>query len=279
MANSIDVLFIDEAGQMSVTDGLAVVGATKNLVLVGDPMQLQQPIQASHPDGLATSCLAQMLGTESIVAADHGLFLDISHRLHPSIARFTSEQFYRSLLQTSGDAAARTLPVLRGPGLYYLPVHHEGNPSRSREEAYAVVHLVEDLLKTTSPSGAPAIVASDVLIVAPYNAHVALLRDSLASANLAAVRVGTVDKFQGQEAAVSIYSMATSSPEEAPRGMDFLYDRHRLNVATSRARVVAILVASPRLLRPSCKTPEQLRLASAMSRFVELAHQLEPRSN
>jgi superfamily I DNA and/or RNA helicase len=135
------------------------------------------------------------------------------------------------------------------------------------------------LLAAPSTDQKAAVTDDDVLVVAPYNAHVALIREHLANANLATVRVGTVDKFQGQEATIAIYSMATSSTEEAPRGMDFLYDRHRLNVATSRARAAAILIANPRLLRPNCRTPEQLRLASAMSRFVELARLLKQRSN
>ena len=269
MAKTVDVLIIDEAGQMSLTDALAVCGSTSSLVLVGDPMQLQQPIQASHPEGLATSCLTHLLRTDDLVSPDKGLFLDVTYRLHPTLAQFTSEQFYGGRLASGEAARARTLSVLDGPGTYFLPVEHEGNQSRSREEAEAIVSLVRSLIAPNGPLS-----AADVLVVAPYNAHVALVRDAMVNTGLGDVRVGTVDKFQGQEASVAIYSMATSSPEDAPRGMDFLYDRHRLNTATSRARVAAILVACPRLLSPACRTPEHLRLASALSRFVELAHVL-----
>jgi uncharacterized protein len=220
-----------------------------------------------------------MLSNKTVIAANKGLLLDVTYRLHPAIAQFTSEQFYEERLETSAAAAARTLSVLDGPGLYYLSVIHEGNQSHSREEAAAVVQLVRELLAPATNSQEGSLSVDDVLVVAPYNAQVALIRDLLAHASLASVRVGTVDKFQGQEAEISIYSMATSSPEDAPRGMDFLYDRHRLNVATSRARVATVLVASPRLLRPQCRTPAQLRLASALSRFVELARPVAQRSN
>ena len=152
-----------------------------------------------------------------------------------------------------------------------MPVLHEGNRNESPEEAAVVAGLVEGLLDggaswTDGDGRNHPIRPADVLIVAPYNAQVAAIERALPAA-----RVGTVDKFQGQEAPVSVYSMATSSPEDAPRGMEFLYSLNRLNVATSRARCLAVVVASPALIRVRARTPRQMRLANALCRFLELA--------
>jgi uncharacterized protein len=159
-----------------------------------------------------------------------------------------------------------------------VPVDHEGNRNSSVEEVEAIDRAISSVLRSGSSwvdlQGATRpMTPADVLVVAPYNAHVTLLTERLARRG---VRVGTVDKFQGQEAPVVIYSMATSSPEEAPRGMEFLYSLSRLNVATSRARCACILVASPRLLEPDCRTPGQIRLANALCRYVELATRVSP---
>lgn len=278
MRASVDVLFIDEAGQLSLADALAVTGAARSLVLVGDPQQLEQPIHGTHPDGVAVSVLQHMLGDAQTVQQDRGLFLDETHRLHPTIAAFTSEQFYEGRLATAASVAQQELvaPPLSGPGLFWHPVVHDGNQNRSLEEAAAVAELVRAVLGSghtwTNERGQSArLTESDVLVVAPYNAHLAAIRDALTMLGLGRVSVGTVDKFQGREAAVAIYSMATSHPDDAPRGLGFLYDRHRLNVATSRARCASVLVASPALLRPVCATPRHLHLASALARFVETA--------
>lgn len=277
MVSSVDVLVVDEAGQMSLVDTLACCRAARSLVLVGDPQQLQQPIKGTHPDGLAVSALEHLLGSDETITADRGLFLDETHRLHPQICQFTSEQFYESRLAgTPGSSRQQiTSAVLGGPGLYWLAVEHRGNQNRSDEEALAVADLVDRLLDdrtswTDAAGFSRPLEAFDLRIVAPYNAHVGAIRDALAARH-PSVPVGTVDKFQGQQGVVAIYSMATSHPEDAPRGLGFLYDRHRLNVATSRARCAAVLVCSPSLLRPACKTPEHLRLASALARFTELA--------
>jgi len=282
MRDTVDVLFIDEAGQMCLADAIAVCGSTRNLVLVGDPQQLEQPIQGTHPDGVGVSVLQHMLGDAQTIAPDRGLLLDQTHRLHPSICAFTSEQFYERQLSPGPDVATQALsagPLTRA-GLYWRPIAHAGNQNRSREEATAVAELVAACLApgatwTTASGARLPLTTDDVLIVAPYNAHVAAVREALAAHSLADVRVGTVDKFQGQEAAIAIYTMATSLPEDAPRGLGFLYDRHRLNVATSRARCAAVLVCSPALLRPACSTPTHLHLASALARYVELAQPLD----
>lgn len=283
MANSIDVLIIDEAGQMCLADGLAVSAACRSLVLVGDPQQLEQPIQGTHPDGTAVSVLQHMIGSAPTIPADRGLLLDRTHRLHPSICTFTSEQFYERRLLDGPDVGRQSIaiPPLPAPGLYWLPVEHLGNQNRSPEEAAVVAELVARCLAagtswTTSAGDTSPLTPDQILIVAPFNAHVGEIRDALDARGLAAVRAGTVDKFQGQQAAIAIYAMGTSLPADAPRGLGFLYDRHRLNVATSRARCASILVCSPALLRPDCQTPEHLHLASALARYVELSQRLAP---
>ena len=272
--DSVDVLFVDEAGQMSLANTLAVAPAAKNLVLLGDPQQLDQPSQGSHPEGTDISALGHLLGEHRTMPEDKGLFLDRTWRLRPSICDFTSEAFYEDSLGPMPDLERHSLSGtgdLDDHGLYYLPVEHEGNQSASPEEAERVAALVGRLLaggvSWTNREGATRpLTKDDILIVSPYNAQLAELRRRLPDA-----RIGTVDKFQGQEAPVVFYSMATSSAEDAPRGMDFLYNLNRLNVATSRAQCVTILVLDPRLFEPDCGTPHQMRLANALCRYREMA--------
>lgn len=281
MRGAVDVLVIDEASQVSLVDALAMAGAARNLIIVGDPQQLEQPIQGTHPDGIAVSVLQHMIGDDrAVVADDRGLFLDQTHRLPPALARFTSEQFYEHRLISAPALGTRRLEAgpLHTAAAYWHPVAHGGNKNHSREEAVAVAQLIAACLaggQWANVAGKRAsLTADDVLVTAPYNAHVAEVRSALEARGLAAVRVGTVDKFQGQEAVLAIYTMATSRPEDAPRGLDFLYSRHRFNVATSRARCATVVVASPDLLRPSCTTPRHLHLANALARYVELAQVL-----
>lgn len=281
MAGAVDVLIIDEAGQLSLADALAVCGATRALILVGDPQQLEQPITGTHPDGVAVSVLEHLLQGAATVAPERGLFLGETHRLHPTLCAFTSEQFYAGRLASAPHAQRQDIcaPRLTGPGLYWLPVTAPGHTHRNEAEADAVA----DTLATTLGGGSTwtradgttlPLTPTDIVVVAPYNAHVTLVHDTLRARGLGDVRVGTVDKFQGQQATLAIYTMATSRPEDAPRGLGFLYDRHRLNVATSRARCASLLVCNPALLQPTCQTPAHLRLASTLARYVELATRL-----
>ena len=280
MTASVDVLFVDEAGQFSLANAVAVAGAATNVVLLGDPLQLDQPLQGTHPPGAEKSCLAHVLGDDTTMPADRGLFLERTHRLHPDLCRFTSEAFYDARLEpetglevqrlSAPDVAG--LPDLAGTGIRYVAVPHSGNANESPDEAEVVARMVRSLVDggatwTDVHGKVHPIGYDDILVVAPYNAHVAAIQRLLPGE----ARVGTVDKFQGQQAPVSIYSMATSTPEDAPRGMDFLYSRHRLNVATSRARCVAVLVCSPDLLRVRARTPEQMRLANAFAQLLEHA--------
>ena len=277
--NTVDVLFVDEAAQMSLANVLAISHAAPNMVLLGDPQQLDQPMQGTHPDGTAVSALEHLLGGRRTIEPSRGLFLEETWRLNPEICRFTSEAFYEGKLQSrpglDGQRIVSSGP-LDGAGLRFLPVIHRANQSSSDEEADCVGDLVDSLLE----EGAKwidkddierALTLDDILIIAPYNAQVFKIQERLPGA-----RVGTVDKFQGQEAPVVIYSMTTSTPEDAPHGMEFLYSLNRLNVATSRARCVCVLMGSPELLSPECRTPRQMQLANALCLFGELATVIEP---
>jgi uncharacterized protein len=202
--------------------------------------------------------------------------------LHPEICRFTAEVFYENRLSSYpglerqglvapvGSAAAR----FGEAGLVYVPVEHEANQSRAKEEVDAVAQLVEALTadgvgyRNAKGETAP-LTRADLMIVAPYNAQVTALAERLPD-----VRIGTVDKFQGQQAPVVLVSLTTSAPEDAPRGMDFLYSANRLNVATSRAKALCILVGNPKLFEPDCRTPAQMRLANAFCRYRELAREV-----
>ena len=273
MRDTVDVLVVDEAGQFSLANALASAQAAKSLVLLGDPRQLDQVTQGTHPEGSSASALGHLLGREKTIPPDRGLFLEATWRMHPDVCRFTSELFYEDRLQVRPGLERQVIEggPLPGAGLRFVPVEHGGNQRDSREEADRIESLVTGMLDAASWTGADGvsqrITSEDILVVAPYNAQVNLLARVLAGR----ARVGTVDKFQGQEAPVVFYSMATSTPDEAPRGMDFLYSLHRLNVATSRARCLAVVVASPELFFPECKTPHQMRLANAFCRFRELA--------
>jgi len=276
MADSVDVLFVDEAGQMSLANVLAASPAADSIVLLGDPQQLDQPQRGVHPDGAEASALSHLLDEQKTITADRGLFLAESWRLHPDICAFTSDVFYESRLKSRPENSNQRLNVagsIAGTGLHFVPVEHDANQSDSPEEVEKVAELVELLLRDDATwidkeSMVKRITLNDILIVAPYNAQVSLLLRRLPRGS----RVGTVDKFQGQEAPVVIYSMATSNPQDAPRGMEFLYSGNRLNVATSRAQCVTVLVASPALFDVQCKTPRQMELANAFCRYLEMAN-------
>jgi uncharacterized protein len=200
--------------------------------------------------------------------------------MHPELCQFTSDVFYDGRLTAEAGLERQRIvgeSPPRGAGLRMTEVPHEGNTNASPEEAVAVASLVRDLLSSRcrDSSGAEHPVGpADVLVITPYNAQVRAIREALADAGCpSGIRVGTVDKFQGREAPVAIYSMATSSADEAPRGLEFLFDHRRLNVATSRAKALAIIVASPRLIQVSCRTPRQMLLVNALCRAWESAGQ------
>jgi uncharacterized protein len=251
----VHTLFVDEAGQVALADALAVGTAARNVVLLGDPNQLPQVSQGSHPPGADASVLQHLLGEDETLRPGMGLFLEETWRMRPEVNAFISETFYAGRLRPAAATLERS--VDDGNGIRFLSVKHEGNRTQSWEEADAVAEEVARL----------SVRYEDVIVVAPFNAQVRALRERLP----AAVAVGTVDKFQGQQARVVFYSMASSSGEDVPRGLEFLFSRNRLNVAISRAQCLAYLVCSPRLFEVNCRTVEQMRLANALCRFVELA--------
>ncbi len=277
MLESVDVLFVDEAGQMSLANAVAISGAASSLVLLGDPNQLPMVSQGIHPEGAGTAALEHLVGDALTVPPERGLFLPTTYRLHPDVNGFISEIFYDGRLAADPATSRQRLdgdPAIGGTGIRWQPVVHVGDESASIAEAERVADAVEELLERTwtdrrgrrRPVG-----LDDILVVAPYNAQVAAIQASLQRRLHRPGRVGTVDKFQGQEAPIAIYSMAASSAEDAPRGMSFLYDGHRLNVAVSRAMGLAIVIASPELLLVAPHGPDEMRKANALCRLVEIA--------
>jgi len=214
-----------------------------------------------------------LIGDGQTMPTELGLFLDGTYRLHPEITSYTSELFYDGLLRSHAGRDVQRIVAdgpISGSGVRFVSVEHTGNDNASLEEAHAISELVQELLEAgaswvDSEGTEQRLTLDDVLVITPYNAQVRQILEVLPGA-----RVGTVDKFQGQEAPVAIYSMTTSSGEEAPRGMEFLYSLNRLNVATSRARCLAMVMASPQLVRVRCRSPRQMRLANALARAIEV---------
>jgi predicted RecB family nuclease len=271
--DTLDFLFIDEAGQMSLSHALAASRAAKNIILLGDPQQLEQPQKGAHPEGSDVAALTYVLESHATMPEGKGLFLGITRRLHPDITKFTSEIFYEGRLQSLPGLEKQIVnggTDFDGAGLFFKPVPHAGNQNKAVEEVNAITDIVKQLLaigKWTNQHGeTKPLTEKDILIVAPYNAQVGALCEALPE-----LAIGTVDKFQGKEAPVLIYSMTSSTIHDAPRGMNFLFSPNRLNVATSRAKSVCILVASPLLLEANCNTIDQMKWANALCRYVELA--------
>jgi uncharacterized protein len=270
MQGSVDVLAIDEAGQVSLADALAMGTAARNVVLLGDPLQLAQVSQGTHPEGTGASVLEHLLGEEPTIPESRGVFLEHSWRMHPDVCAFVSEVVYAGRLDSAEQC--RRQGTAFGTGIRFLPVEHVGNRRESSEEVEAVAREIGRMLGgnyTDSKGVTRALRPDDFMVVTPYNAQVRALLAGLPEK----VRVGTVDKFQGQEAPVVFFSMATSSGEDVPRNLEFLFSRNRLNVAVSRARCLAILVCSPRLLEARARTVDQMLLVNALCRLVEVAEQ------
>jgi uncharacterized protein len=266
----LDYLFVDEAGQVSLANTIAIGVSAKNVILVGDQMQLSQPLKGSHPGRSGLSALEHLLDDLATVPPERGIFLSKTRRMHPDLCRFISDAFYEGRLLPEAGNEQQCLvlepnadPTLAPRGLRFISIEHEGCSQKSDAEANRVRQLYQSLLgqRWTDREGQiRPIGVDDILVVSPYNMQVNLLRSRLPEG----AHVGTVDKFQGQEAAVVLISMATSSGDDLSRQIEFLYSRNRLNVAISRARCLAVIVASPRLLETSCSTIEQMRLVNAL---------------
>jgi uncharacterized protein len=246
---SLDLLVIDEAGQFCLANTIAVASAAASLLLLGDPQQLPQVSQGTHPEPVDGSALGWLVEDQRTLPAERGYFLDCTHRMHPAVCAPVSVLAYEGRLQSNVDVTAARQLEGYSPGVHVVRVPHDGNATESPEEAAAIVAQIRALvgLTWTTEDGTRPLTAADVLVLAPYNAQVLLLRQHLAAAGLGDVRVGTVDKFQGTEAPVAIVSMTASSVEDIPRGIPFLLNRNRLNVAISRAQYAAVIVRAETL--------------------------------
>ncbi|MDQ7069381.1 MAG: DEAD/DEAH box helicase, partial [Rhodobacterales bacterium] len=258
-----DYLFVDEAGQVGLANLLAMATSAKNIVLVGDPQQLPQVILGSHPGDAGESSLEHLLEKAATVATGKGVFLPVSRRMHTDVCTVISDLAYDGRLTSDAGANSQRLTVdgvtVSGASMVKLP--HSGNAQSCPQEVKAIktrAHALIGAEYTDRDGKKKEITWADILIVAPYNAQVNALREAIPKA-----RVGTVDKFQGQEAPICLISMTTSSAEEMPRDMGFLFSINRLNVAISRAKILAEVYASPALLEVPCRTLEDMKMVSA----------------
>jgi superfamily I DNA and/or RNA helicase len=277
---TLDYLFVDEAGQVSLANLVAMGTAARNIVLLGDQMQLGQPIQGVHPGRSGESTLDYLLDGQATVSEDRGIFLATTWRMHEDVCRFISEAVYDGRLGAEPDNQIQRLvlndsahPSLCATGIRFLPVVHDGCSQRSQPEATVVKAVFESLLSQSyvdKKGGQHAMTVTNILVVAPYNAQVNLLKSILPED----AQVGTIDKFQGQEAEAVIVSMTTSSGEYLPRNIEFLYDKNRLNVAVSRAKCLAVVVASPGLLHVRCTSPKQMELVNTLCWLHEYSQEL-----
>jgi uncharacterized protein len=282
----LDFLFVDEAGQVSLANAVAMARCAKNLVLLGDQMQLEQPIQGTHPGDAGLSSLQYALKDlraslpdlpvfHAVVPSDYGLFLGESRRMHPSVCRFISESIYEGRLRSHPDCAKQKIAlmpnmhgmVLKESGVVFIGVEHDGDIQQSDEEAERVKAVYNELQGrpyTASDGATKPLVLEDFLFIAPYNAQVRALEAALP----VGARVGSVDKFQGQEAPVCILSLCSSYGEYGSRGLAFILDRNRINVALSRAKCLAVIVADPRIGSAAAGSIDEMRLINL---FCKLA--------
>jgi len=270
-----DYLFVDEAGQVSVANLVGMAPATRNMVLLGDQMQLNQPVQGTHPGESGQSVLEYFLGDQSTIPADRGVFLPHTWRMRSEVCQFISEGIYSGRVSPNPVNDTRRIQFGSGQrervhsdsGLVYISLDHDGNTYESSEEAALIDQVVRELCSHTLelPNEVPRTLnLRDILIVAPFNLQVRKIQSTIPGA-----RVGTVDKFQGQQAPVVIFSMTASEGDASPRGIKFLFSRNRLNVAISRAQILAVIVASSKLVRTRCSQLEQIRMVNLFCRATE----------
>jgi uncharacterized protein len=273
--DELSLLFIDEAGQYALGSAIAVATAAESLVMLGDPQQLPQVTQARHPGTSGSSVLEHLLDGRSTIAAGHGVLLDETWRMHPDVCEFVSERSYDGLLRSRPECSLRGIEApgrLAGAGLRLVEVEHAGRSQASEEEAAAIAELCRELLEAGATviddNGRPSpLEPGDIMVVAPYNLAVQCIHTHVPGG----VRVGTVDKFQGQQAPIVFFAMTCSSGEDVPRGLDFLFSRNRLNVAISRAQCLAVMVAGPRLFDADCRSLQAMELLDGVCRFAEMA--------
>jgi predicted RecB family nuclease len=269
-----DLLFADEAGQLALADTVAAGACASGIVLLGDPQQLPQVTQAAHPGGAGASALEHLLDGADTVTRGRGVLLTETWRMHPDVCAFISERSYEGRLHSRDECSRRRVDApgpLSGAGLRTLEVEHEGCSQSSEAEAEAIAAACRALLDggtvTDTDGETRPLRPDDVMVVAPYNLAVRCIAERVPDG----VRVGTVDRFQGQESPVVFFAMTCSTAHDVPRGLDFLFSRNRLNVAISRAQCLAVLVHSPALLDAECRTIETMELVDGPCRLVELA--------
>ena len=267
----LDYLFIDEASQVSLANVIAMAGCAQNIVLIGDQMQLGQPVQGVHPGDAGLSVLEFLQGENATVTAKHGIFLDKTYRLKPSICKFISDVFYDSRLQAEASTLAHHLDLqgaahLPDEGIAIIAAQHDGCSQKSEVEGDIIKNIFQQLLGKACvvDEKKREIKTDDILVIAPYNAQINHLRNILP----AKARVGTIDMFQGQEALITLISMTTSSANYLPRNIEFLFNSNRLNVALSRAQCLAVVIINPQLLMTPCRTVKQVRLINNFCRLM-----------
>jgi superfamily I DNA and/or RNA helicase len=270
LADRLDYVFVDEAGQVCLANALIIAMSGRNLVLIGDQMQLGQPIQGVHPGRSGLSVLEYVLEDAATIPPERGVFLATTYRMHNDICRFISQAVYDGRLQPEAKNQNQCIvlsgsadPALRPTGINFIEVQHEGCSQRCEEEGAVIHRLYTNLLTQhyrDCEGKVHPIKPENIMVITPYNMQVNYLSSILPSGS----RVGTVDKLQGQEAEIVLISMVTSSGEDLPRDLEFLYSKNRLNVAISRARIFACILANPRLLEVECNTVEQLKLVNTL---------------
>jgi uncharacterized protein len=270
-----DYLFVDEASQVSLADLIASGSCAQNIVLLGDQMQLPQPIEGIHPGKSGLSVLDYLMGDHPTVPKEMGIFLENTYRMHPDICKPISDGVYESRLNSVESCKQQKLVIKsdadkalkKESGITYIEVAHQGRSQSSAEESKRIKEIYQSLLKQSwidREGKEHKITNNDILIVAPYNAQIRQLKKDLGND----ARIGTVDKFQGQEAAVAIYSMTSSDKESIPRGLDFLFSKNRLNVGVSRAKCLALIVASPELRKIECDKVEDMVLLNFYIKLI-----------
>jgi predicted RecB family nuclease len=269
----LDYLFVDEASQVALANLIAVTPSTKNIVLMGDQMQLEQPVQGAHPGIAKKSALEHLLQERKVIPDNKGIFLDKTYRMHPSVCKPISDLVYESKLYSDSQTALQSIVFnenhlnLHNNGIQFIAVEHQYNTQASIEEVDKIKEILEQLegSKFIDNKGVERpFTKKDVLIVAPYNMQVELLKNNID----AEYQIGTIDKFQGKEAQVVVISMASSLAEESARGIDFLFDVNRLNVAVSRAKALALIIASPELTKTRASNPDQAKKVAAFFNLI-----------
>lgn len=269
----VDVLLIDEAGQLALVDAVVASRSARNVVLLGDPQQLPHVAKATHHGGSGASALEHLLGEHDTMPAERGVFIEETRRMHPDVCRFISERIYEGRLTADPACAAQDTEL--GTGLRWIRVEHTDNSTESLEEAEAVSERIKELLgrRFTNRDGESAEIGTgDIIVVAAYNDQVRLVRDHLdGDPATRGIQVGTVDRFQGRQAPVVFFTMASSSADDMPRGPEFLFSTNRLNVAISRAQCLAHVVCTEELLDSRARTVDDMHLIATLCAFVEYA--------